>query len=197
LIALFLIVIFVIMSIYLFRTIAGRAGAALQNLTAAQVAELGGQVFSVEQKKPDAFDVTLRAGVTATTEQLALQLATVLGTLVTAVSAFYFGSATATSAQRSTLSGAPSVDSVTPAQATAGKVTIEVTGTGFVAGTRVKLTQTGANVSDIDPIDVTVVDASKIKSTFDLTGKPSSQWDVVVISPDGSQARKYRAFQIT
>lgn len=100
LIALFLIMMFIIMSVYLFRTIAGREGIPLTNLTAEQVAELEGriQILDIEQNNSGTFDVIPKVGVTPAAEQLALQLVTILGTLVTAVSAFYFGSATTKSA---------------------------------------------------------------------------------------------------
>jgi len=96
LIALFLIMIFTIMSVYLYRTVAGVAGSELEDLTLAQVRELGDQVMAIEQDSAGKFDVTLRVPVTAAGEQIALQLITLLGTLVTAVSAFYFGNAAAT-----------------------------------------------------------------------------------------------------
>ena len=108
LIALFLIMVFIIMSAYLFRTIAGRPGVLLPNLTAAEVAGLSGQAYDVAQNKAGTFDLTLRVGVPAAAEQLALQLVTILATLVTAVSAFYFGSANVRTAFASlTQGGAP------------------------------------------------------------------------------------------
>jgi hypothetical protein len=160
LIALFLIMVFIIMSVYLFRTIA--------------------------------------VGVPAAAEQLAMQLVTVLATLVTAVSAFYFAKT------EPTQDGAPPkkavpfvVESIDPPQAPPGQVIIKLTGTGFVPGITAKLAQTGTTVPKIDSTNVTFVDASKIECVFNLTGKPSGQWDVVANNPDGSQATKFRAFQIT
>ena len=162
LIALFLIMIFIIMSVYLFRTI-------------------------------------VQEDATPAAEQLALQMVTLLGTLVTAVSAFYFGSATTRVPPEP--SARPdvttlSIDSITPssAQATGGAVNIELIGIGFAAGVQVKLRLAGA--ADIDATNVTVVDATKITCTFNFGGSQVGRWDVVVINPDGRQAGKSGLFQI-
>lgn len=198
LIALFLIMIFIIMSVYLFRVIAGREGVPLTNLTATQVTQLGGQIFDVKQNDSGTFDVTLRVGVTSAAEQLALQLVTILGTLVTAVSAFYFGSSTASSARSQDLGATPalSVDGISPSSAKtgAGPITTEVTGIGFVTGAGVMLRQPGQ--SDVTATNVTVVNDAKIRCTFDLKSSQSGQWDVVVTTPDGRQATKTGLFQI-
>ena len=123
LIALFLIMIFIMVSIHLFRTVSGRTGVILKNLTSAQIVELGNRVADIEQNQAGTFDVTLRTGITAAGEQLALQLATILGTLVAAVSAFYFGTTTVASAQRAaetsraglpSATSTPSIDNITP-----------------------------------------------------------------------------------
>lgn len=130
-------------ALYLFRSISGRSGAQLLGLTAPQVAELQGQIFDIAQKNDNTFDVTLRAGVPAAAEQLALQLITILGTLVTAVSAFYFGSSTAGAKQhiapkRTSAQAGLSIDKVTPASVdiTAAGSESKSTGlgTGFVSG---------------------------------------------------------------
>jgi hypothetical protein len=105
LIALFLLMIFIIMGVYLFRTIATSAQIRVPNLSSDQVAAFAGQLpsgeqLSIEKNTSGAYDVTIGVGVSAGTQQVALQLITVLGTLVTAVSAFYFGSSTAQSAAK-------------------------------------------------------------------------------------------------
>ncbi|MCB9148732.1 MAG: hypothetical protein H6641_08215 [Caldilineaceae bacterium] len=196
LIALFLIMIFVIVGVYVFRTVSGQSGERLENLTTVQVAELGEQVFDIVQNEKGSFDVTLRTKITETGEQLGLQLATILGTLVTAVSAFYFGSRATASAQQgiANLIGALSVDSITPntASAIAGSIETVIIGTGFVTGLQVKLEYSGASIV---PRTVIFVSSSAIKCTFDITGR-SGLWDVVVINPDGSQAKKADAFEI-
>jgi hypothetical protein len=103
LIALLLLMIFIIMGAYLFRTIATPELVKVPNLSPDQVAAFAGQLpneeqLSIEKNTSGSYDVTIGVGVSAGTQQAALQLITVLGTLVTAVSAFYFGSSTAQSA---------------------------------------------------------------------------------------------------
>ena len=103
LIALFLLMIFIIMSVYLFRTITTSELIKVPNLSFDQVTALAGQLpdgeqLSIGKNASGTYDVTIGVAVSAGAQQVALQLITVLGTLVTAVSAFYFGSTTATSA---------------------------------------------------------------------------------------------------
>ena len=120
LIALFLVIIFIIMGVYLFRTVAEGMVTQLTNLTADQVVQLGDHVIDVIQNESETFDVTLRVGATPAAEQLALQLVTILGTLVTAVASFYFGSSTALQGQDQTPSPTPSplVNTPTPPDST-------------------------------------------------------------------------------
>ena len=205
LIALFLIMIFIIMSVYLFRSISGRSGAQLLGLTASQVAALQGQIFNIAQKNDNTFDVTLRVGVPAAAEQLALQLITILGTLVTAVSAFYFGSSTAAAKQ----DVAPreivaqehlSIDKITPASvaitAVGSESKITVLGTGFVSGAQVKLTNPAA-AQERTAANVSVDNPSQITCTFDLQEAPAGKWNLVVVNPDGGLASKKGLFEIT
>jgi hypothetical protein len=95
LIAFFLLVIFIIMSVYLYRTLTDVPGDTLLNVTLAEIKELNQQIMSIQRNDAGTFDVVLRRPASDTAEQIALQLITILGTLVTAVSAFYFGSAAA------------------------------------------------------------------------------------------------------
>ena len=199
LIALFLIMIFIIVSVYLFRIVSGQTGIVLRDLTTEQVVALGERVIAIEQLDDKTFAVTLSTGISEAGEQLALQLATILGTLVTAVSAFYFGSASSR-AQTDTTTLATNVltvDSVTPnsGSQTETELSVEIAGSGFVAGARVRLQQDGA--SDINAINVNIADASRIKCTFDLSTGQVGEWNLVVINPDGGQAERPKAFQIT
>jgi len=58
----------------------------------------------------------------------------------------------------------------------------------------VKLKRTGE--SDIDATNVTVVNASSITCTFDLTNKRPGPWDVVVINPSATPVSKVGVFQV-
>ncbi len=211
LIALFLIVIFVMVSVYLFRSISGRTGAVLPGLTAVQVAALGDRLADVAERRDTAgvaiYDVTLRAGVTPAGEQLALQLVTILGTLVTAVAAFYFGSAAVTSAKDDTREallavlgrGTVTIVAIDPATAKAGTARLQatITGTGFIAGAGIRLENEKEKVA-FPGTDVVVHGPTRIACNFDLgTAKPGLILDLVVTSPGGQPVTKEKALEIT
>jgi hypothetical protein len=211
LIALFLIMIFVIMNVYLFRSIAGVPSGRLENLTLQEVAALGDRAMDVQPNptpnpaqpnQTNTFNVILRSKITASGEQLALQLATVLGTLVAAVSAFYFGSTTATSASAQgaaaatgSAPAAPSVGKVLPDSGPPGKGrALTLIGTGFVSGMGMKLSRQGD--PSITTPNVIFGNATTLIATFDLPDK-TGKWDAVLLQPDGSEAaRKSEAFEI-
>ena len=73
-----------------------------------------------------------------------------------------------------------SVTSITPNSAVnTGPVSItNLAGTGFLAGTAVKLSKTGH--TDINAANINIVSESKITCTFDLTGQATGYWDVAV-----------------
>ncbi|MDP3396419.1 MAG: IPT/TIG domain-containing protein [Methanoregula sp.] len=68
-------------------------------------------------------------------------------------------------------------------------------GTGFYGSPTVNLTKTGEN--NITATDVTVESATKISCTFDLSGKTTGAWNIIVINPDGQQASLINGFTIT
>ncbi len=94
--------------------------------------------------------------------------------------------------------GSPfSVSSITPTTAlNSGPVVItDLNGTGFMYGAGVKLTKTGS--PDIIATGVNVTPPTKISCTFDLTGKSTGQWNVVVSNPDGTTPTLPNGFTIT
>jgi PKD repeat protein len=80
---------------------------------------------------------------------------------------------------------APTVTSIAPNKGSNnGPVEISgIDGTGFLAGASVQLTRTGQ--SPITATNVSVMSPEMINCTFDLTGKASGSWTVVVTNPDG------------
>lgn len=195
-IALLLILIFIFMSIYLFRTIAGREGVPLTDLTVDEISRLDGrvQILNIQQNSAGTFDVIPLVGVTPVAEQLALQLVTILGTLVTAVSAFYFGSAS--SGAQTSEPVKLTIDSITPssADASAGLVNVEITGTGFMPGAIVKLRR--EKMPDIDAMNINVHSIARISCTFAIDESQAGKWSAVVVNPDGRQASKDDFFHI-
>jgi len=89
-----------------------------------------------------------------------------------------------------------SVTSITPNSGyNNGLVNItNLAGTGFQSGATVKLTKSGQ--SDIVATNVVVVSSTKITCTFDLTGKATGQWNVVVTNPNGESATLTNGFTI-
>jgi len=71
----------------------------------------------------------------------------------------------------------------------------DITGTGFMYGAGVKLTKTGS--PDINATGVAVVPPAKITCTFDLTGKSTGQWSVVVTNPNGTTITLANGFNVT
>ena len=79
----------------------------------------------------------------------------------------------------------PTVTGITPATGV-NTTTVSITnlaGTNFASGATVKLNQTG--FSDIAGTSVTVVSATQITCSFDLTNKIAGTYNVVVTNSDG------------
>jgi len=90
------------------------------------------------------------------------------------------------------------VTSITPATGyNTGIINItNITGAGFNSGATVKLTKSGQ--FDISALGVNVVNATTISCSFDLTGKVTGLWNLVVTNPGpgGSSASLPSAFNI-
>jgi hypothetical protein len=207
-IALSLIVLFAICAVYLYGSLAG--GCELKELrlsTIEEVTALQGQaaradsqieVFSVfppVASQPPAeppkgpFTVRYRSRMSSQAADFAKQLLILIGTLVTSVSSFYFGSRAAESA-RGSVSGmsSPMITAVSPSKLEGGKNNQEVTiaGTGFDGSAQVKLVQgdntlLGKNVHAV---------GSSIVCTFDIDDKRTGAWSLVVVIGD-SQSPRY------
>jgi hypothetical protein len=89
--------------------------------------------------------------------------------------------------------------SITKVNPTTGKrdekeVKVTITGSGFAQGATARLER-----KDVQPIPaktVRILDAGKMECVFDLKGRPTGEWDVVVAIGDKS-ARKEKGFRIT
>ncbi len=91
----------------------------------------------------------------------------------------------------------PVVTGITPVSgANHGSVVItNLTGTGFQSGATFKLARSGQ--PDIVASSVTVVGATKMTGTLDLTGAVAGAWDVVVTNPDSQTGTWAAAFTVT
>jgi PKD repeat protein len=92
---------------------------------------------------------------------------------------------------------APTVTGITPSRgANNGPVSISaLTGTGFRSGATIQLTRNGQ--SPIQATGVTVVNQTTITCTFDLTGKATGSWNVVVRNTDDKAGTLASGFIIT
>jgi len=91
----------------------------------------------------------------------------------------------------------PTVTSITPnSGANDGTVSItDLAGTNFVSGATAKLAKSGE--TDIAGTSVTVVSATQITCTFDLTGAAAGTWDVTVTNPDAQSGTLTNGFTVT
>jgi len=93
-------------------------------------------------------------------------------------------------------SASPTVVSITPNSApNSGTVNItDLAGTNFAAGAAVKLAKTGENA--MVATGVVVASRSQITCSFDLKGKATGVWDVVVTNTDGRSGTLASAFTV-
>jgi len=92
---------------------------------------------------------------------------------------------------------APIVTSISPNSAlNTGPVDItNLAGANFQTGATVKVSRSGH--TDIFATNVSVSSSNKITCTFDLTGKSSGAWTVIVTNPDGQSGSLASAFTIS
>jgi hypothetical protein len=194
-IALSLIVLFAILSVFLFQSISiGGARFKIDEMSTADRAEFirshasARDIQSSETKgKPGFYDVTYRSA-NPESEDFAKQLLVLLGTLMTAITSFYLGAGTVTSAVKTGSEAANSASTSTPAFtdikpathsiATDGPTLhLEATGTNLTGISAVKLVTSGAT-----PINGTKVatSATKISYDFDVTNASPGSWTIEV-----------------
>ncbi|MFH1683973.1 MAG: hypothetical protein ABIA67_03735 [Candidatus Margulisiibacteriota bacterium] len=88
------------------------------------------------------------------------------------------------------------VTSITPSSGynTGAIDIVDLAGAGFASGATVKFTKSGE--TDINAANVNVVSSQKITCTFDLTGKSTGNWNVVITNPDTSSGTLPNGFTI-
>lgn len=204
-IALSLIILFAILSIFLYSSLSAGQLRTLADLTdqqrndflkvipPAQIVMITTNAVGTTDQR---FTVYLRNGTQAS-EDFAKQLLVLLGTLVTAVSSFYFGSKAAAAAPpQDTPGSAPSLRSISPSTMArgAGPLSFMITGDNLDLVKEIKLAQ-GSN-----QILATNVTSNASVAKGELTvpaGAPTGAWEVIVADGRGRQARLPAAFTIT
>jgi hypothetical protein len=195
-IALSLIVLFAILSVFLYDSISrGGSVATIADMPAADRAQFirenplnAREIQSVASKTtPGTFDVTYRTA-NAASEDFAKQLLVLLGTLMTAVASFYLGAGTVTSAVKTgseaanqTSAAAPTFTSVRPQTHSittdGANLHLDIDGTNLEGFSRVRLIKAGET-----PIEGTAVNpgATKLSCDFNVGTAPVGTWRIEV-----------------
>jgi hypothetical protein len=219
-IALFLIMVFITFGLYLYRTAAGFSLYTLPCLTGSQVDAYGKQIISKYQDEAckgsnsPYYDITIsllpdQAGV-----DLAKQLMTTIGTLVVAISSFYFGSRAVQVSRGTTKPDQPKISSVDPNNINRQDprlkdkdgLPLTIIGEGFLTAEKVKLVQAKNRMEKI--ADEITSNDSKIEATFRFSDAEldnafggqqdqDAEFNLIVINKDGRQDEKPGAFTIT
>lgn len=193
-IALSLIVLFAILSVFLFQSIStGGATTSIAEMSSADRTEFirshinARDIQSTPTKdKPGFFDVTYKSANTAS-EDFAKQLMVLLGTLMTAITSFYLGAGTVTSAVKAGTEAAgatappPSLSGIKPATASIASdgpiLHLEISGANLNKMTNVNLVKAG-----LPPIAGTNVKSSAtgIVCDLDISTADPGAWSVEV-----------------
>jgi hypothetical protein len=215
-IALILILVFVIFGIYLFHmtgtgTTVYLGTMAKETLPASMT--IAGRPIKSSPRSDGGYDVWLVMDVDQDAKKLATQLISIVGTLVVAVSGFYFGSATSTTAarrEREELAAAQDaargggagggtttlkVTGLTPGSAKRGTVTLTVTGQGFKSAASFRLVR---GTEQMAATEVTSPTPTTLRGTIAVDKEPGGgSWDLEVQNPDGATAPLPAAFTIS
>jgi hypothetical protein len=189
-IALMLLVIFSIMSIFLYDSIATREPQTLSHVSQTGLNDMRSHVMVIRQEPEEqaggattdkTFIVTYRE-LNGPADDIAKQLIVMLGTLVTAVASLYFGSASVASASAAVSGlkpGGPVATSISPSpiQATGVDQPLIIVGTNLNGVTELHLEQKGQ--PDIDATDLKAAATSVIAQINIPRGKTGT-WQVVV-----------------
>lgn len=194
-IALILLLVFIIVGIYVFRTVAGTSGAMLRGLTATEVAQFGDTVFWVGENKSGTYDVTLRGVITDDGSQLAQQLMTTIGTLVVAVAGFYFGTSAVSTAHSVVAASLPVIRSIKPTEGKQGEefVDVEILGKNFETARMVKLIHGSEEITLEDVLS----SATKIRCKLKISqSQQPGMYELLVVNANGSEDRLPDAFEV-
>jgi hypothetical protein len=199
-IALSLVLLFAILSVYLYSNMASRGkifeakGLTQDASTQLKQQLMPGQFIFEQQAGAGAaatFTVQYREAPNPASDDFAKQLLVLIGTLVTAVSSFYFGSKTAIASQSGTDKAGggatPVIRSINPSKVIRGVLTpLEITGDGLDTVKEVKAV---SNDRQVLATDVTS-SASGVKCSLamDLSA-PTGAWDIVVSDGSGKTAK--------
>jgi hypothetical protein len=91
---------------------------------------------------------------------------------------------------------APTITGISPTTGTRGwPVLVNISGTNYLPGAGAKFNRTG--YTDIPATSCTYVSSARISCTFDLLGKTTATYNVVVTNPDGKQVVRANSFVLS
>jgi hypothetical protein len=193
-IALMLLVLFSIMAIFLYNGMGERRVLTLRHVSEQALNDMRSRVAVISSPKEDqaaspaTYEVTYHE-INSAADDIAKQLIVMLGTLVTAVAAFYFGSASVTSASAIILGqrlAGPLVSSVSPSPIIASGQAQTLTLVGSNLGGIKKLHLEAKGQPDIDAIGPVDAKEGVLSTQINIPKDKSGIWNVVV--NDGQQA---------
>jgi hypothetical protein len=133
------------------------------------------------------YTVYYRQSPSRASEDFAKQLLVMIGTLVTAVASFYFGTKAGHTAPAPETRGPPVLASVDPNTLALGATTdLELTGSNLLPVTQVSLVQGANKLTATDVMSSDSAISCKVKVP---TGTPAGKWDVLVTDASGRTAR--------
>ena len=204
LIALLLITIFAITSVFLYRQLRlpptyTSTGLTLEEKDTLVEAIPSEDLLSItsktdEDSKKVVYTVKRRIEGSEASEDFAEQMLTTIGTLVVAVAGFYFGTRAVATARGVEAPLLPVIRSIKPAEGNQGdEVAIEILGENFQLPKMAKLVQ---GTSEI-PCESILSSATKIAGKLKIGQKdPSGKWELIVVNKDGAEDRLADAFEI-
>ena len=205
-IALSLVIIFAILTVFLYGTLASGTQqpriTEVANFDRAEILRNNPSIKDVVQISQDPatkkYTIALVMAVDPAGADFGKQLLTLVGTLMTAVTAFYFGAKTAAAAAQGAEAKKPplTLRSITPATRNRadGPFSLSITGDNLNTVTSVKIVQDNAQ------IDATGVHSNPNSVLCIVpigTATPTGAWDVVVVDSDTSSERLPGALAIT
>jgi cytoskeletal protein RodZ len=204
-IAVFLILIFAVMALFLYTNIALPATYMSKGITQEQVDKIPpDQILSIQpsdQPSEDTtlFDVERKVERSAASEDIAKQVITAMITLVTAISAFYFGTKATPAKEPTKTTSKPVIEHIDPPThphvTKHTDVSITITGKDLDDPEKIKLVN---RAKDEMKCDIIKSSADEITAMLKMeTTHPQGKYDVVVVNKDGKEGRLKDGFEIT
>jgi hypothetical protein len=191
-IALSLLVIFVMLTVYMYSDQASNvkpevlSGLSQQQVDAIPKEQLIGKP-SPDAEKPGTSSVIILLPRNQVSADFSKQIFTAISTMVISIAAFYFGTRAVASARSAVATSAPELTSVDPAKVASGNSSQSVTihGTGFDNPSVVKFMKDG---KELNISDMTCNPTKIVGNIPALTASEVGQWSCVVVNGDGGAA---------